>query len=232
MGLKVGWGWANCESGWWSLKYDTHLPALWEEGSSEEQWPLPALLSGRKLPVPASSHRRARLFSSSLYVSAALVLEFKGNAGGQVSLCADPLRGTSWDSRSPMFHSATIPTGFYSQNLWGLLFLALESWARRPGMGQGPLLPRYPSQFLSPTHGSGTSPFHVLAISYQSQYGILFFLVFCYLLISRERGRKGGKRRWEISVWERNIDWLILVCTLTRDWTHNPDISPDWESRR
>ena len=55
---------------------------------------------------------------------------------------------------------------FYSQKLWGLLFLTLKPWTKRPGMRLGPLTPqavppqpRNPSQFLSVTHWCGTSPF-------------------------------------------------------------------------
>ena len=51
------------------------------------------------------------------------------------------------------------------------------------------------------------------------------------------RERKGGER-WEqreretnrqTSIWERNIYWLLPICTLTGDGTHNLDICPDWE---
>ena len=31
----------------------------------------------------------------------------------------------------------SIPAGFCSQKLWGLIFLALEPWAREAGMGLG-----------------------------------------------------------------------------------------------
>ena len=40
-----------------------------------------------------------------------------------------------------------IPTGFYSQKVWGL-FLALKPWAGGPGVGLG-TLQSYPSQILS-----------------------------------------------------------------------------------
>ena len=40
-----------------------------------------------------------------------------------------PFKRNSWDSRRPLSNSATTPTGFYSQKLWGLLFLALKPWA-------------------------------------------------------------------------------------------------------
>ena len=56
--------------------------ACWKEGSEKEQWPLPAILSERKLfPSP---HLGARHFSSSLYATGAfqaatLVLEPRGS---------------------------------------------------------------------------------------------------------------------------------------------------------
>ena len=58
-----------------------HVVMYWE-GSEKDQWPLPALLSRRKLPAP-SFHLVAEQFSSSPYVSngfhsAALALELRG----------------------------------------------------------------------------------------------------------------------------------------------------------
>ena len=55
--------------------------ALSGEDSEKKQWPLPAILSGRKLS--SSSHLNARHFSSSLYATGAfqvstLVLELRG----------------------------------------------------------------------------------------------------------------------------------------------------------
>ena len=45
--------------------------------------------------------------------------------------------------RAPAASSTdSIPAGFHSHKLWGLIFLALESWARGPGMGQGLLTPK------------------------------------------------------------------------------------------
>ena len=35
----------------------------------------------------------------------------------------------------------SIPASFYSQKLWGLIFLALEPWAGEPGVGLGLLVP-------------------------------------------------------------------------------------------
>ena len=60
---------------------------------------------------------------------------------------------------------ASIPTGFYSQNLWRLIFLALEAWDGRPTVGLGPLTPKISPWFLSATHGCGTSSFCVYAPS-------------------------------------------------------------------
>ena len=34
-------------------------------------------------------------------------------------------------------YTDSIPAGFCSQKLWGLIFLALEPWAREAGMGLG-----------------------------------------------------------------------------------------------
>ena len=30
-------------------------------------------------------------------------------------------------------------------------------------------------------------------------------------------------------MWEKNINWLPLAHTPTRDWTGNPNMCPDWE---
>ena len=41
----------------------------------------------------------------------------------------------TWDSRSPLSHSASIPTAFHSQKLWGFFFLVLEPCSGGSGMG-------------------------------------------------------------------------------------------------
>ena len=50
---SLGWG-EQYKAGWWRLRYGTFFPALWGGGwvSEKERWPLPCLLSGRKLPNP------------------------------------------------------------------------------------------------------------------------------------------------------------------------------------
>ena len=41
----------------------------------------------------------------------------------------------------PVSSTAPTPTGFYSQKLWGLIFLVLEPWAGWSGLGLGSLAP-------------------------------------------------------------------------------------------
>ena len=59
-------------------------------------------------------------------------------------------------------HLTQISAGFHRQNLWGLLFLALEPWAGGPSVGLGLLTPhgeptqsRYASPVLTVTVGVG-----------------------------------------------------------------------------
>ena len=49
---------------------------------------------------------------------------------------------------NPAISSATpTPTGFYSQKLWGFIFLALEPWAVQSSLGLGSVTPNfYPPQ--------------------------------------------------------------------------------------
>ena len=72
--------------------------------STKERWPLPAFLSGRKLP-PFSSRPFAGLFISSPCVSGAFQSAAPGWTSEKVSLSKSmggPLRGTAWDSRCPL----------------------------------------------------------------------------------------------------------------------------------
>lgn len=57
------------------------------------------------------------------------------------SMCG-PFKWNTWDSSCSTSHSVTIPAGFYSQKLWGILFLALKLWAGGPGVGLEPLDPQ------------------------------------------------------------------------------------------
>ena len=93
MGLKFGWGWAsgNRQGGTNSVRLmepqiwypPAGCMALWGgEDSEKEQWPPPASLSRRILPL--RSHPEAKQLISSLYVSDALqsavpILELTGS---------------------------------------------------------------------------------------------------------------------------------------------------------
>ena len=46
----------------------------------------------------------------------------------------------------------SIPTGFYSLKLWGLIFLALEPWAVGPGVGLGLFTPEISLLDFYPPH--------------------------------------------------------------------------------
>ena len=50
------------------------------------------------------------------------------------------LRGAAWAPEVSSTNS--IPDGFCSLKLWGLIFLALELWAGGPGVGLGLLAPK------------------------------------------------------------------------------------------
>ena len=50
--------------------------------------------------------------------------------------------------------------------------------------------------------------------------------IFCFIIYFYRLGKGRRKRGRETSIWERNIDRLPPVRTLTRDWTHNPGMCP------
>lgn len=132
-GLRESPGWSKqCELGWWSLKMAPACHLCWAQKRNKG---LCKHLSGRKLiPIPTpNSFPDARHFSPSSYVSGAFqapvpVLELKGSES-RIRTCVDPLR-TAWDSRNTISLSFNPHWGFYSQNLWGFLFL---HW--NPGLG-------------------------------------------------------------------------------------------------
>ena len=64
----------------------------------------------------------------------------------------DTLRGTARKSSSFFFLTNSNPIGFYSQKLWGLIFLALQPWVGVPSMGLAPPSSQdIPPKFLSTT---------------------------------------------------------------------------------
>ena len=155
--------WARCKS----LRYGTRLPALWEEGSSKEQLPLPAHLCGRKLPLQLSP------WCQTIQVLPMCLWCLENSSPGSraqrewvwVSPCMDPWRGTTWVSRSFHFPQPRCLLFYYSQKLWGLLSLTLGPWTRGHGMGLGPLPPQpLPSWFIYAPRVCGTSRFYVSAL--------------------------------------------------------------------
>ena len=68
-------------------------------------------------------------------------------------------------------HGTGEHTGFYSQKLWGLTFLALEPWAEWSGLGLGSLPPDFYLRFLSTTRGCGTA--HVASPSISASLPLL-----------------------------------------------------------
>ena len=87
-----------------------------------------------------------------------------------------------------------------------LSFQLRSFWALRTTAELFPVLPRAGFALIVPTNK------------------FLFFLkiLFIYLFLEIEEVREKGK--------ERNIDWLLLVCTPTKDQTSNPGRYPDPES--
>ena len=59
--------------------------------------------------------------------------------------------------------SHSIPTGFYSQTLWGLIFLALEPWATGTGMELGLLAPEISLPNFYPSY-VGKGPAHSVPV--------------------------------------------------------------------
>ena len=72
----------------------------------------------------------------------------------------------------------------------------------------------------------------VLDCQHLTNWSDTIFFQCIYLFIFRGRGKERRKRETQTSMWERNTDWLLLVCSLTGDWTHNQGICSDWESNQ
>ena len=80
----------------------------------------------------------------------------------------ESFRSNTWDSGNPLSHLPTTDAGFHSQNVWKLLFPALELWVGKPGVRLQPLDPQQGSLQLDPcfftaTDRCGTTPLHIFA---------------------------------------------------------------------
>ena len=80
--------------------------------------------------------------------------------------------------------SASSPTGFYSQKLWWLIFLALEPWAGGPGVGLGILIPEIWLLVCICHIWAWDQLILCLHPSYQSRFGFFFNSIAVGLLFS------------------------------------------------
>ena len=103
---------------------------LWGDGSAKGQWPMLSLMPDTSLSpcVPLMPFRRLPWCWSS---EGAILTRWVHVWVPQEELH----RALSASSTN------SIPAGFHSQKLWGLIFPALESWARCPGVDLGLLVP-------------------------------------------------------------------------------------------
>ena len=118
------------------LWYGVPLPAPWREDSVQEQWLLPALLSGWKLPLYPLPQKQTVQF---LLVCFWCFSSCHFSAGAQsqwdwVSLCTVPL-GETPGSPGALHFSSIIPTDFHSQKFWnpglgGLVWVGLRLLAQ------------------------------------------------------------------------------------------------------
>ena len=121
---------------------------------------LPALLSGRNLP-PISPPMPDNSVPPCMFLVPFNLLPPCWSSEG-VSLSKSvhgPFKRNCQGILSFLSSTSSIPTGFYSHKLWWPLF-----WHWNAGLGGllcswDPSFRRYPSQFLSATHGCGSSQF-------------------------------------------------------------------------
>ena len=159
LGGPISWvGWSLWGSPGWGLarlmeSQTWHQPAgsvaLSGEYSEKGQWPVTAFLSERKL----SSN--SRLIPDTLVSPCMPLVPFKllplcwSSEGVSLSKSMhESCRKNCLGVHEFLSSTTSIPAGFYSQELWGLLFLAVKPWAGGPG-GAGT------------TCGCMTNPFHI-----------------------------------------------------------------------
>ena len=119
--------------------------ALCREGSERGQCCCLAsgVVSRRKLSpctCPDGRHFNFSLYATGALPAAASMLEPRGSESAWVLSLLRALQEETAENLAVSF-AAPPPTGFYSQKLWGFIFLALEPWARWSGMGLGFLTP-------------------------------------------------------------------------------------------
>ena len=115
-------------------------PACWlcgGEGSSKEQWPLPVLLSGRKLSSQL-------LPSSQIIHFPTICLWYLSSTGAQREGVQSksvhrPSKKNCLGFQIISTSFSPNPAGFYSQKLWGLLGTGILGWGADGGLGTTPL---------------------------------------------------------------------------------------------
>ena len=80
------------------------------------------------LCLPQTRHFSLSLDTTGTFQAATPMLHLRGSESEQVSPFVGSIKGTASGSSS-LLHQLN-PTGFCSQRLWGLIFLALKPWAR------------------------------------------------------------------------------------------------------
>lgn len=160
----------------------TYFCRLGVRRAQQKIWILPALVSGKKLPLQPSSWRQTIQIIPIVpwHVSSFCPRAEAQNEWihQQVSLCVRPLR-RMLGLQLPSIHLFPTSPGFKIQKLWRLLSLEVEPWPGKPGVGPltplgGSLQPRYLSLLMGmwdqliPTH------FHMAFVFVSWVAGLLF----------------------------------------------------------
>ena len=127
--------------------YDTCLLILWEKDSEKETWPLPAFLSGRKLPLWPSPWCQTFLFLPMSLVSFDLLPQCWNSEGISLSkfMCG-PFKRNCLRLQKPSISLSHSSLRFLRSEVMRsslpVEFSSLELWAGDPGVGLGPLASR------------------------------------------------------------------------------------------